>query len=104
LFVSELTILKGMLETGCWYVAAGYLLALGVIFVAMARLVLPMAFGNPTETLAANHNTPVVQNESAWLTLPPLALGVGSLVLGVYVPSGLWEFLRSVAAGIGAQL
>ncbi len=104
LFVSELTILKGMLETGCWYVAAGYLLALGVIFVAMARLVLPMVFGNPAETLAANHNTPVVQNESAWLTLPPLALGVGSLVLGVYVPSGLWEFLRSVAAGIGAQL
>ena len=49
LFISELTILKGALATGHWIIAAGYLLALAVIFIAMARIVLPMVYGRSSE-------------------------------------------------------
>lgn len=103
LFVSELTILRGALESGRWCVAAGYLLALGVIFAAMARLVLPMAFGRAEERLDPKDDTISSQKEAAWAVVPPLALGGVVLVLGLYMPPGLWDFLQSVAGGIGGQ-
>ncbi|MBN1553569.1 MAG: NADH dehydrogenase FAD-containing subunit [Phycisphaerae bacterium] len=103
LFVSEFTILKGALESGRWYIAAGYLLALGVIFVAMARLVLPMAFGRAESTLDSKEVLPVNHKEAAWTVVPPLAMGGVVLVLGVYVPPALWDFLQAVAAGIGVR-
>lgn len=95
-FLSEFTILKGAMDNGQWLVAALYLLTLGVIFVAMARLILPMAFGSPEggETAA-----PV--QEPAWSVVPPIALGIIILALGLFVPAALWNALRDAAAVFG---
>jgi hydrogenase-4 component F len=44
-FMSEFMILRGALDSGRGWVAAFYLVALGVIFVAMGRVVLAMTYG-----------------------------------------------------------
>jgi hydrogenase-4 component F len=98
LFLSELTILRGALEGGRWFVAGGYLLALGVIFVAMARIVLPMAFGEPSP--AALPSRP---RRDLWSLVPASALGAAVLALGVYVPPQLWAFLQQAAAAVGGR-
>lgn len=103
LFLSELTILKGALDGGHWYISALYLLALGVIFVAMARLILPMAFGSPTKAAAAAEMAQGPTREPAWSVIPPLVLGAIVLVLGVFVPAPLWDALREAAAAIGGH-
>jgi hydrogenase-4 component F len=102
LFVSELTILRGALESGRWGVATAYLLALGVIFVAMARIVLPMAFGQADGRIEEK-NIPSSRKEALWAVVPPLVLGGVVLVLGLYIPPLLWNFLQSVASQIGAN-
>jgi len=102
MFLSELTILKGALDCGRWAVAAGYLLALGVIFVAMARIILPMAFGLPPTGMpldAARSG----RREPAWSVAPAFALGAVVLVLGLYVPPPFWSFLREAASMMGAR-
>jgi len=101
LFQSELTILKGAMDGGHWAASVLYLLALGVVFVAMARLVLPMAFGEPA-SLAAGETTPRPR-EPAWAILPPLGLAMLALALGLFVPQSLWDVLSQAAAAIGAH-
>jgi hydrogenase-4 component F len=100
LFVSELTILKGILDAGRWAVGACYLLALAVIFIAMARTVLPMVFGHPAETATPSRNT---EPEPSWFTGPAMALGACILVLGLYVPSFVWRLVTE-AAGVAGGL
>ena len=46
-FLSELTILKGVLDAGRPVVAVAYLLALAIVFVGMATIFLRMAYGPP---------------------------------------------------------
>jgi len=99
LFFSELTILKGALDAGRWGIAAGYSLTLAVVFVAMARIVLPMVFGSPDSTEPAA--APPGRGQAAWSTLPILALCGVVLGLGLYVPPALWQFLRQAAALVG---
>ncbi|NLX03857.1 MAG: NADH dehydrogenase FAD-containing subunit [Phycisphaerae bacterium] len=98
LFISELTILRGALEGGRWVVATVYLLTLGVIFAAMARIVLPMAFGQADADVPSSD-----RKEAAWSVAPPLAMAAASLVLGLYVPVSFWDFLQSVASRIGVH-
>ena len=50
-FLSELTILKGVLDAGRPLVAAAYLSALAVVFVGMATIFLRMAYGLPPAAL-----------------------------------------------------
>ena len=102
LFVSELTILRGAMETGRWGVAVGYLLALGVIFIAMARIVLPMAFGLRGPSDGSVAPLPPAR-EPAWSVIPAVAMGVVVLVLGLYVPTEVWDFMRSAAFSIGGR-
>ena len=102
LFVSELTVLKGALDAGRWAVAAAYLLALAVIFVAMARIILPMAFGTPPAN--APDATPLERRrEPLWSVLPGFVLGGVVLVLGVYVPPAMWSLLREAVSLMGLQ-
>ena len=76
-----------------WGIAAGYLTALGVIFMAMARVAIPMVFGlPPDEGAPAHHRTPF------WFAWPAMAMTAVILALGLYVPDPLWSFLgRAVA-------
>ena len=95
LFLSELTILKGILQNGRWGVATLYMVALGVIFIAMARIVLPMGFGRE-ET--------VRHREALWYAVPVSILLLAVLILGLYVPPAVWEFLSRAASQIGGSL
>lgn len=102
LFLSELVILKGAMDIGRWGVAIAYLLILGVVFAAMARAVLPMVFGQPLED-ASGQAIQRVRHEPAWSVLPAIALGAVVLVMGLYVPSRLWDFLREASSIIGVH-
>jgi hydrogenase-4 component F len=95
LFVSEFAILRGALASGASAAAALYLTLLGVIFVAMAAGVLPMALGPAPAGLR-----PKPEPWSAWL--PPALLGGAVLVLGVWVPAPLARLLERAAALLGA--
>jgi hydrogenase-4 component F len=97
-FLSELTILKAALDQGRGAVAAVYLGVLAVIFVGMAKLVLPMAHGRGTDEPERLQRV-----EAVWSTLPPAALAALVLVLGVYIPPGLSAVLHDVARSLGGQ-
>ncbi|MDM7914491.1 MAG: proton-conducting transporter membrane subunit, partial [Candidatus Eisenbacteria bacterium] len=95
-FVSELSILKGLLDAGRFALAALYLLLLLIVFVAMAMVFLRMVHGAPPGGAAhdrAVQDRPVREKLSA--VLPPAALGLVVLVLGLYVPGALRDAIVS---------
>jgi hydrogenase-4 component F len=109
-FLSELTILKGMLDKDRPFVAAAYLLALAIVFVGMATICLRMAYGPPPGVLAektiGGDGLPSClpsRREPLWSIAPLTALGLAVLTLGVYVPPRLTELLHSAAAALGAN-
>lgn len=102
LFVSELTILKGAIDSGHWITAVLYLAALGAVFIPMARHFLPMAFGSSGES-SQNKSCPLEAREPAWSVVPPLALGLAVLAMGLYVPQPLWGAMREAAAAFGGH-
>jgi hydrogenase-4 component F len=116
-FLSELTILKGVLDAGRPVTAIVYLLALAMVFVGMATIVLRMAYGPPPVALnapaggdtAAGSDTTAGRRESAarreplWSIGPPAVLGLAVLALGVYVPPQLADLLQQAAAALGVH-
>ena len=96
LFVSEFTILKGIFAHGGLVVALVYLSALAVIFVGMSIPVLRMVQGTPP------HDVPMDYRESLFSVLPPAALCLMVLALGLAVPDWLVETLNRAAALLGA--
>jgi hydrogenase-4 component F len=102
-FLSELTILQGAINAGRPWIAAAYLAALAFAFVGMAGVVINMAYGTakPTADPAVAPGGPA--REPLWSIVPPLALGLAVLVLGVYVPPGLGDLLHRTAVILGAQ-
>jgi hydrogenase-4 component F len=124
LFVSEFTILKGALDGRHWLVAVLYLVFLTVIFVGMAGVFLRMSFGEregagaqgrlgaPEE--AGTQEGPktrkeqtgaamVPSKESILAWLPPLVLGMGVLVLGLWIPLPLRETINTALRALGVQ-
>jgi hydrogenase-4 component F len=101
-FLSELTILQGAINAGHPWIAAAYLAALALAFVGMAGVVINMAYGtvHPDDKIVAP-GTPA--REALWSIVPPLALGLAVLVLGVYVPPALSDLLHRAAVILGAQ-
>ena len=93
LFPSEFAILKAALDGGHGGVAAAYLLSLALIFIGMAGIFLRMAQGE-----APSPRCP----EPWWSILPPLLLGLGVLVLGLYVPPFLTAALQTISRTLGA--
>ncbi len=98
LFQSELTIVRAALDTGHTMVAIILLAALGIIFVGMAAIVLAMVYGKGAETESV-----ASPKESMASILPPAALGVGVLVLGVYIPPALNQLLADAAHLLGGR-
>lgn len=96
MFASEMTILKAALDGGHGLVAAGYLFFLSVIFIGMAANFLAMAHGSPSE----GHFVTTVR-EPWTAVVPPIALAVLVLVLGLYLPVGLRESLMAAARELG---
>lgn len=102
LFPSELMVLKGMLEAGRWGIAAFYLGTLGIVFIAMARLVLPMVFGGPEDPAAASGDLPP-QRDALWYAVPAMALLSAALLLGLYIPPPVWNLVSEAALQIGGR-
>ena len=119
-FLSEFTILKGIIDGSHTIVAVFYLLALAMVFVSMLAIVIPMLYAKPvrdeshpaTESDAPDDPQPQSENpppyviraaESLWSVGPPLLLGLAVLVLGLYVPQELSELLHRAAIAVGAD-
>jgi hydrogenase-4 component F len=104
-FLSELTILKGVLDAGRPLVAAAYLSALAVVFVGMATIFLRMAYGPPPAALCGDGSpeSPLARREPLWSIAPLTALGLAVLMLGVYVPPRLTDLLQQAAAALGGN-
>ncbi len=87
LFLSELTILKGAIQSGHQILAVLYLLGLGVVFIVMLRMVLTMVFGpGPESTLPTR--------EPIHAIVPLTILGMVTLLLGLVIPAGLDRVLH----------
>ena len=99
IFISEITILKGTLETGRWAVAAGYLIALAVIFIAMAKTFLPMVFGRREES----ESMVLPTRDAYWYAVPVIGLGTAALLPGLYIPPIVWDFLTRAAQLAGGR-
>lgn len=98
LFLSKAAILKGMLESHRWGVAAGYAVVLIVIFIAMARIIFGMVFGQAENE---KPDPPPRSREPLWLSVPAIALIAVVLALGLCIPGWMWEFLGKAAAKAG---
>lgn len=92
-FLSELTILKAALDQGRGVVAVAYLVFLAMIFVGMMTIVLRMAQG-----LATGRTQ---EREPMLAIIPPAALGVLVLVLGLYIPPAVQHLLEEAARALG---
>jgi hydrogenase-4 component F len=115
MFLSEFTILKGMLDTGRIAAAVFYLVALSIVFVGMSSVILPIVYGTPIRFSAkaksetspehASNETPSTKTvyEPLWSILPPLLLAAAALVFGLYLPQGLSDLLNRAAITIGAK-
>jgi hydrogenase-4 component F len=113
-FLSEFTVLKGMIDSHRALVAVWYLSALAIVFVAMSAVVIGIVYGRPARD--ETQPEPLREGgwpdpprrggwagESWWSVLPPLLLGVAVLVLGLYLPQGLCDFLHRAAQAVGAE-
>ena len=87
-------ILRGALEQGRFFVAGLYLALLAVIFIGMAATMTRMAQGTAPGAPATR--------EDRLAILPPLALCLLVLLLGVYLPPPLDEALHRAAAALGS--
>jgi hydrogenase-4 component F len=94
-FLSEFTILKAAVDQGRGVVAGIYLALLVLIFVGMATIVLSMAQGER----GTARESPL--HESPSMVVPPVLLGLLSLLLGLYIPPALNSLLREAARAVG---
>ncbi|MGC9195704.1 MAG: proton-conducting transporter membrane subunit [Syntrophobacteraceae bacterium] len=104
-FLSELIILKSALDQGRIAIAIAFLLLLSVIFIGMAAIVLKMCQGAPVSEATGEslqlENSQDRPTESALAVIPPLALGLGVLILGIYLPPALNGLIEHAAKAIG---
>lgn len=105
-FLSEMTILGAMLDSGHFFVAGAYLLALGIIFAAFTAKVMPMIFSPPHPSLVLpekrSEKSPD-KKEPLWSIAPLALLGFLCFVLGIYMPPWLSGLLDGVSRSIGGQ-
>lgn len=98
-FMSEFTMLRGMIGEGRFLVAGGFLLLLAIIFVGMGSTVLRVVQGEPSARAAATR-----YRDRPRLVIPILLFMGLVLLLGVYLPPPLEALLRAAAASLeGAQ-
>ncbi|MBI2346649.1 MAG: hypothetical protein HYV03_07210 [Deltaproteobacteria bacterium] len=96
-FVSKFLILKACLLHNHPVVATCYLLFLGIIFVAMAKIILGMVQGEKRELPGTLERYPI-------LLISPIVLAIDVLILGVYLPPEFVRFLHDAARGLGGEL
>lgn len=98
-FLSEFTILKAALDQHHYVIAVLYLVLLGLIFIAMANLVLPMTQG---EALNKGHPTERKRGEPLWSVVPAAVLLALTLTLGLWIPTWFRSALDEAAGAFRA--
>ncbi|HBC86956.1 MAG TPA: NADH dehydrogenase FAD-containing subunit [Lentisphaeria bacterium] len=93
LFVSEFTIFKTAFDQGHFYICAIFLALLALIFAGMAYVMLNMSQGE---------NADGKEKESLLMVLPPVVLGIITLILGLYIPDFLTNVLNEISIIFGA--
>ena len=96
-FVSEFSVMTALGANGRWWSLAIFLLTLGIVFVGMWRIVIPMAFGCPPES----HPSGAPVRFLSVADVPPLALLCVVLLLGVWLPEPLTRLVTQAAAVMG---
>jgi hydrogenase-4 component F len=96
LFISEFTIAKSMIEQDRFGIAAAFLSLLALIFIGMADAFLRMAYGSRPDNLP-DTNRP----DTSLAIVPPLALGILTLILGFYIPPAVSKLINEAAAALG---
>ncbi|MBI4124986.1 MAG: hypothetical protein HY609_03225 [Deltaproteobacteria bacterium] len=93
-FISEFLILRDALVKGHTLAAVLYLVCLGMIFVAMSKILLGMAQGE-------KHEIPGALERYPWLMFSPMVLAAALLIFGLYLPPPLVRFLNEAARLLG---
>ena len=97
-FISELTILRAAIRGDHAWVAAGFLVALTVVFLGMGANVLHIVQGEPRA------DRPATGFRDTALTVgPPLVLLGLVLLLGLYIPPPLQALLDEAASALGPR-
>lgn len=105
-FLSEFTILRGMIDAGRMTAAVFYLIALAAVFIGMSATVLPMIYAKPSgEELPplSPKRSGLLTAEPLWSIVPPLLLAAAVLILGLYVPAELCDLLHEAAKVVGVE-
>ena len=97
LFVSEFSILKGILDSSHAWIAALYLGALTIIFIGMSIPVFHMVQGTRPRDI------PTTEKESCLSLISPALLGLAVLIFGIYMPEWLKLFLDLGVKQIGGS-
>jgi hydrogenase-4 component F len=95
--MSEFQILASAISSGQIVSAVICIALLVIIFIGMARIFLQMSYGTPDGRVA---QAPAAR-EPAMSLASPLVLCLAVLVLGVYVPPGLWSAIKAAAGQFG---
>ncbi len=98
-FISEFTIVRAAFTAGHAWVATTLLVALGIIFVAMAAIFLRMLYDSDSE----GQSVQPPAKESLYSVLPPAVLCLAVLLLGIFVPPALNRVLAEAGRLLGGQ-
>jgi hydrogenase-4 component F len=97
-FLSEFTVLKAALDAERPLIAVTYMALLALVFIGMANIVMPMAQGD------SNANPRLRLPREDWLAvLPPAALCLMALAMGIFVPPDLTGVLHDIARAMGGN-
>ncbi len=100
-FASEFLIFKSGLTNGHFIAMALYLLFLGIIFVAVSKIVFGMAQGEPRQTMDKGISS---ARWSHWsLIVPSAFLAMLVLLFGLYIPPLLGNLLHAAADLLGGS-
>ncbi len=95
-FVSEFTVLNAAFSQGRYFIAAGMLLFLLVVFMGMGTTVLRVVQGVP-----GPGSPRTAFREGPLLTIPPLLLLGASLVMGILMPVPIRDLVSEAARYVG---
>ncbi len=91
LFVSKFILIRTMIEQQQWFYVAVYLTILAIIFVGMSAPFLRMVQGEAPPAVRESYR------ENIFNVGPCILFGIAVLVLGLYIPQWLREFLNAAA-------
>ncbi|MFH1246007.1 MAG: proton-conducting transporter membrane subunit [Candidatus Omnitrophota bacterium] len=97
IFLSKFIILKSAVEQGHYWISFLFIMALAVIFIGMARIFIPMAYGTAEERVPGQKQ----RKDTALTIVPSLTFFALVIILGLYLPKGLTRILNDAVKMFG---